>query len=58
MLKHGLFLGRVNVDALVFLVDLVTQLSLDFIHGQLLLVEALLLFSDFVHIFELFNTIK
>ena len=50
VVHHSLLLGRVDIDALVFLVDRISQLLLHLGDGEPLFVKAFLLFSDFVHI--------
>ena len=50
VVHHSFFLGRVDIDALVFLVDGISELLLNMGYSELLLVKAFLLLSDFVHI--------
>jgi len=50
VVHHGLLLGRVNIYALVFLVDGISELLLHLGDSEPLLVKAFLLLPDFVHI--------
>ena len=50
MLQHGLLLGGVDIDAFVLLIYLLAKFFFDLVYREFVLVEALLFFSDLVHI--------